>query len=103
MEIDEPAGPQSRALEQVAKYDGADEPAKTTEHADHPSDDADLVGSTALSQRLDIEALREVNLAYQKTATSAIERFGGSVARYMGDGVLAVSSWPCLCWRFRGR
>jgi class 3 adenylate cyclase/tetratricopeptide (TPR) repeat protein len=55
---------------------------------------ADLVGSTELSQSLDPEDLREINRSYQDTATAAIEKFGGYVARYMGDGVLAYFGYP---------
>ena len=54
----------------------------------------DLVGSTELSQQLDPEELRKVNLAYQDTAKTAIERYEGYVARYMGDGVLAYFGYP---------
>jgi class 3 adenylate cyclase len=49
---------------------------------------SDLVGSTALSTRMDPEDLREVISAYQKCVTEAVPRFGGFVAKYMGDGVL---------------
>ena len=55
---------------------------------------ADLVGSTELSQKLDPEDLREINRAYQDVATAAIEEYGGYVARYMGDGVLAYFGYP---------
>ncbi len=55
---------------------------------------ADLVGSTELSQKLDPEDLRDINRAYQDAATAAIEEFGGYVARYMGDGVLAYFGYP---------
>ncbi len=54
----------------------------------------DLVGSTALSQRLDAEDLRELNRAYQDACKVAIERYEGYVARYMGDGVLAYFGYP---------
>jgi class 3 adenylate cyclase/predicted ATPase len=54
----------------------------------------DLVGSTELSQQLDPEDLRDVNRAYQDTCKSAIERYGGYVAKYMGDGVLAYFGYP---------
>ena len=54
----------------------------------------DLVGSTALSQQLDPEELREINRAYQDAAKTAIERYEGYVARYMGDGVLAYFGYP---------
>jgi class 3 adenylate cyclase len=49
---------------------------------------SDLVGSTALSARLDPEDLREVISAYQKRVIEAVHLFGGFVAKYMGDGVL---------------
>ena len=54
----------------------------------------DLVGSTELSQRLDLEDLREINHVYQDACARAIERYGGFVARYMGDGVLAYFGYP---------
>ena len=54
----------------------------------------DLVGSTALSARLDPEDMREVLHAYQGTVTSIITRAEGYVAKLMGDGVLAYFSWP---------
>src|SRR5262249_9184729 len=49
----------------------------------------DLVGSTALSARLDPEDLRAVIGAYHRCVATVIERAGGFVAKYMGDGVLA--------------
>jgi class 3 adenylate cyclase len=48
----------------------------------------DLVGSTALSGRLDPEDLREVITAYQRAVADVVRGFDGFVARYMGDGVL---------------
>ena len=54
----------------------------------------DLVGSTALSGRLDPEDMRSVLLAYQNTVAGEITRFGGHVAKYLGDGVLAYFGWP---------
>jgi class 3 adenylate cyclase len=53
---------------------------------------SDLVGSTALSARMDPEDLREVISAYQKCVADAVQRFGGFVAKYMGDGVLVTSA-----------
>ncbi len=47
----------------------------------------DLVGSTALSSRLDPEALREVIRAYQACVVATIRPFGGFIANYAGDGV----------------
>jgi class 3 adenylate cyclase/predicted ATPase len=54
----------------------------------------DLVGSTALSSRLDPEEMREVIRAYQNTVAGEVLRFEGHVAKFMGDGVLAYFGWP---------
>ncbi len=54
----------------------------------------DLVGSTALSRRLDPEDLRQVIRAYQEACGAEIARFGGFVARFMGDGILAHFGYP---------
>src|SRR5271163_4823396 len=55
---------------------------------------SDLVGSTALSARIDAEDLREVISAYQKCVAESVARFGGFVAKYMGDGVLIYFGYP---------
>jgi class 3 adenylate cyclase len=55
---------------------------------------SDLVGSTALSARMDPEDLREVISAYQKCVAESVQRFGGFVAKYMGDGVLIYFGYP---------
>ena len=55
---------------------------------------SDLVGSTALSARMDPEDLREVISAYQKCVAETVQRFGGFVAKYMGDGVLMYFGYP---------
>src|SRR5690606_8607321 len=55
---------------------------------------ADLVGSTALSERLDPEDLRTVIAAYQKACAAVIERYDGHLAKYLGDGVLAYFGYP---------
>ncbi len=54
----------------------------------------DLVGSTALSARLDPEELREVIGAYHRCVAEAVRRFDGFVAKYMGDGVLVYFGYP---------
>jgi class 3 adenylate cyclase len=54
----------------------------------------DLVGSTALSARLDPEDLRGIIVAYHRCCTELIERNAGFVAKYMGDGVLAYFGYP---------
>jgi class 3 adenylate cyclase/predicted ATPase len=55
---------------------------------------SDLVGSTALSARMDPEDLREVISAYQKCVAKTVRTFGGFVANYMGDGVLVYFGYP---------
>jgi class 3 adenylate cyclase len=55
---------------------------------------SDLVGSTALSARMDPEDLRELISAYQKCVADTVQRFGGFVAKYMGDGVLIYFGYP---------
>jgi class 3 adenylate cyclase len=55
---------------------------------------SDLVGSTALSARMDPEDLREVIAAYQRAVAETVQRFGGFVAKYMGDGVLVYFGYP---------
>ena len=55
---------------------------------------SDLVGSTALSARMDPEDLREVISAYQKCVAETVGRLGGFVAKYMGDGVLIYFGYP---------
>src|SRR4029077_10275856 len=55
---------------------------------------SDLVGSTALSARMDPEDLREVISAYQKCVAESVKRFGGFVAKYLGDGVLVYFGYP---------
>ncbi len=77
-------------------------PVATT--AAHPAADAerrqltvmfcDLVGSTALSQRLDAEELREVVRAHRETCAGVIQRFEGHLAKYLGDGVLVDFGYP---------
>jgi class 3 adenylate cyclase/predicted ATPase len=54
----------------------------------------DLVGSTALSGRLDPEVMGEVLRAYQNAVAGEVARFEGHVAKFMGDGVLAYFGWP---------
>jgi class 3 adenylate cyclase len=54
----------------------------------------DLVGSTELSARLDPEDMGRIIGAYQDRCTEVVKRWGGHVAKYMGDGVLAYFGWP---------
>ena len=55
---------------------------------------SDLVGSTALSARMDPEDLRDVIAAYHKCAAATVERFDGFLAQFLGDGVLVYFGYP---------
>jgi TOMM system kinase/cyclase fusion protein len=54
----------------------------------------DLVGSTALSEQLDPEELREVVQSYQETCTDIIQRHDGHIAQHLGDGLLVYFGYP---------
>src|SRR5271167_3298 len=101
-----PLGPRKRILKAIANL-GAAEKALGDGNlsAPPPAGDAaerrqltvmfcDLVGSTALSARLDPEDLREIIGAYHRCCTDLITKSGGFVAKYMGDGVLAYFGYP---------
>jgi class 3 adenylate cyclase/predicted ATPase len=55
---------------------------------------SDLVGSTALSARLDPEDLREVITVYQRCVEETVRRFDGFIAKFLGDGVLVYFGYP---------
>jgi hypothetical protein len=54
----------------------------------------DLVGSTEIAAQLDPEEWREVVAGYHRAAAEAVSRYGGHVAKYLGDGVMAYFGWP---------
>jgi class 3 adenylate cyclase len=54
----------------------------------------DLVGSTEIASQLDPEEWRELVASYHRAAAEAITRYGGHVAKYLGDGVMAYFGWP---------
>ena len=54
----------------------------------------DLVDSTQLSERFDPEDLRAIIGSVRKCCEGVVERYGGSVARYMGDGLLVYFGYP---------
>ena len=54
----------------------------------------DLINFTALSSRIDPEDLSAVIRGYQSRVATTIARFGGFVARYVGDGILIYFGWP---------
>jgi class 3 adenylate cyclase/predicted ATPase len=56
----------------------------------------DIVGSTALAARLDPEDWHAIGVQYQRCAAGAVERFGGHVAQFLGDGVLVYFGYPLV-------
>jgi predicted ATPase/class 3 adenylate cyclase len=94
-------GHRKKILDAVEKLDlenwGADEAAAATSEAERRQLTVmfcDLANSTEMSHRLDPEDMRDINRAYQDCCKQIIEQFGGYVARYMGDGVLAYFGFP---------
>jgi len=55
---------------------------------------SDIVDSTALSERIEPEVMRDVFARYRREAHAAVERYGGHVVKYLGDGVLAGFGYP---------
>src|SRR5215470_13291739 len=82
------------AIATVSNVPAASRPLDSAERRQVTVMFSDLVGSTALSARLDPEDLREVMSAYQRRVAETVQRFDGFVARYMGDGVLAYFGYP---------
>ncbi|HET6519516.1 MAG TPA: AAA family ATPase, partial [Geminicoccaceae bacterium] len=101
-----PLGPRKKLVKAIAALSAAAAPAApaTTSRPTSTAPGAerrqltvlfcDLVGSTELAARLDPEDLGAVIRAYQDRAADAVGRWGGSVAKYLGDGVLACFGWP---------
>jgi class 3 adenylate cyclase len=90
--IGEVGGTTPAALESVARTEP--KPQDAAERRQVTVMFSDLVGSTALSARMDPEDLRFVISAYQKCVYETVQRFGGFVAKYMGDGVLVYFGYP---------
>jgi class 3 adenylate cyclase len=82
-----PATPEPTALAEPKPQDTAERRQVTVMFSD-------LVGSTALSARMDPEDLREVISTYQKCVAETVQRSAGFVAKYMGDGVLVYFGYP---------
>ncbi len=55
---------------------------------------ADIVGSTELSQQLTPEQMREILRSFQDAVTGVVSKYGGYVAKYLGDGALTYFGWP---------
>jgi len=92
----------TRLLKAIAALGGQTAPAARPEPASREGAErrqltvmfCDLVGSTALSARLDPEDMREIIGAYHRCCAEQIIKAGGFVAKYMGDGVLAYFGYP---------
>jgi class 3 adenylate cyclase len=54
----------------------------------------DLVDSTRLANRLDLDELRDVVRAFQAACAEVVSRYGGTISRYMGDGILVLFGYP---------
>ena len=98
-------GHRKRLLKAVAALAGPVPASPTTSTPIRPASDAaerrqltvmfcDLVGSTAMSARLDPEDMREIVGAYHRCCAELITKVGGFVAKYMGDGVLTYFGYP---------
>src|SRR5271169_2612791 len=92
--VDLKVGEKSDPRIAVAAVAPAGSPQDTAERRQVTVMFSDLVGSTALSARMDPEDLREVISAYQKCVAETVRRFDGFVAKYMGDGVLIYFGYP---------
>ena len=82
-----PAAPQPTAQPELKPQDVAERRQLTVMFCD-------LVGSTALSARMDPEDLRDVISAYQTACVKVIQTYDGLVAKFMGDGILAYFGYP---------
>jgi len=99
-EIGLPLGPRRKIQKAIAALDQpipgqlANDSTDTAERRHLTVMFADIVGSSAMSTRIDAEDLRVLMRAFQDASVSAVNRFQGFVARFMGDGVLAYFGYP---------
>ena len=92
-------GPRRKVLAAIA--DAASAPAAEPSPASRDAERrqitvmfCDLIGSTALSERLDPEDLKSVMDGYRSAAGTVVERYDGTVAQYLGDGLMIYFGWP---------
>ncbi len=92
-ELNIPLGPRKKLLKAILALQDEQQPTEA-ERRQLTVMFCDLVDSTALAGRLDPEDLRVVIQAYQHCCAEVVDRFGGHVANFMGDGVLAYFGYP---------
>ena len=105
-----PTGPRRRLMSAIEALGALTRAQGSVQSADAPAEEpgmsqgaerrqltvmfCDLVGSTALAERLDPEELRELMQAYRKTCDEVVTRYKGLVAQYRGDALMAYFGWP---------
>jgi class 3 adenylate cyclase/predicted ATPase len=89
-----PLGDRLRLLGAIKDLEALPAPRQEAERRQITVMFCDLVGSTALSEKLDPEDLRTLMQNYQQAAGAVIERYGGHVAQYLGDGLMTYFGWP---------
>lgn len=95
-----PLGPRKRLLKAISNLDpratetASGRPAGEPERRQLTVMFTDLVGSTRLSTTADPEEVRDVIAQYQRVVSQVIARFGGYVAKPLGDGLLIYFGWP---------
>ncbi len=99
-----PLGHRRIMLDAIERLSGSGPAVSSVWQAGAPAGDAerrqltvmfcDLVNSSALARQLDPEDLRDVIGAYRHSCTLPVQRFGGFVQRFVGDGVLAFFGYP---------
>jgi class 3 adenylate cyclase len=86
--------PPTRTIEAQQPQPRAEPPTPEAERRQLTVLFCDLVDSTVLARQLDPEERREVVRAYQDTCATVIQRYGGHIARYLGDGLLVYFGYP---------
>jgi len=98
--INIPLGPRKKLVKAIAALSASAESSTRNDTESGPERRqltvmfCDLVGSTSLSERLDPEDLSEILNTYRRTCEKVINRYSGTTARYMGDGLLVYFGYP---------